>query len=561
MQKPSIVTSPERSRLMAKVRQSGTSAEQSVRTILNKLRVQYQTNTRSLPGRPDIANCHAKWAIFVNGCFWHAHKGCRLGLWKLPKSNRSFWKRKFEQNRARDRRRIRELRRLGYSVLVIWQCELDYEDKVTRRILRFVEHASKRFSSVTKLTSGASEEYKYTRDYVSRSIRFPNGRAVTSRIRKRGNGGSPRSAYDFAYLRRPTRPPMLHQGSEVRVVDIFSGCGGLSLGAMEACRALGKRFTSVLALDNDDRCIAVYKSNFHCDSAYTNNITQILDGKVGSEPTQNERQFLKRVRNITILLAGPPCQGNSDLNNRTRRNDPRNVLYERVARCVELVRPQHVLIENVPSVVHGREKAVQRSIAALRRLGYFVDSGIVDLAAIGVPQTRKRHVVVASMSKKLSTTEVANQSRLAYAHSVRWAIGDLQHERPNGIFTCRTRHTTQNVGRMKLLHEKGLYDLPNRFRPGCHKNGGHSYKSMYGRLKLDEPAQTITSGFTSPGQGRFVHPTQTRTLTPHEAARLQLFPDYFDFSAVQSRTSLASMIGNAVPMKLGYAFCLALLSQ
>ena len=543
---------------MARVRQSGTDAELSVREILRRLRVRYRIRADDLPGRPDIVDRELKWAIFVNGCFWHAHEACRL--WRIPKSNRSFWKKKFEQNRERDRRRIGELRRLGFSVLVIWQCELDHMDKVKTRILRFVEQASSRFPSVTELTSGTFEEYRYTGDFVSRSIRFPNGRVVTSRLRKRGNRGSPRSDYDFAYLRQPIRPAMPHQGSEVRVADIFSGCGGLSLGAMEACRALGKRFTSVLALDNDERCISVYKSNFRCKFAYTNNITQILDGKVGSEPTLNERQFLKRARNITILLAGPPCQGNSDLNNRTRRHDPRNALYERVARCAELVRPHHVLIENVPSVVHGKEKAVQRSIAALRRLGYFVDSGIVDLAAIGVPQTRKRHVVVASMSKKLSTTEIAKQSRLAYAHSVRWAIGDLQQERPNDILTRPTRHTTQNVSRITLLHEKGLYDLPNRFRPGCHRNGGHSYKSMYGRLTFDEPAQTITSGFTSPGQGRFIHPTQSRTLTPHEAARLQLFPDYFDFSEVQSRTSLASMIGNAVPMKLSYAFCVALLS-
>jgi DNA (cytosine-5)-methyltransferase 1 len=354
---------------------------------------------------------------------------------------------------------------------------------------------------------------------------------------------------------------MPHEWPEVRVADIFSGCGGLSLGAMEACRAVGRRFTSVLALDNDERCVAVYKDNFHCKFACKNDIAQILDGRLGSKPTPNEREFLKRVRNVTILLAGPPCQGNSDLNNHTRRDDPRNVLYERVARFVELVRPQHVLIENVPSVVHGKEKAVQRSVTALRRLGYSVDSDIVDLSTIGVPQTRKRHVVVASMSKGLFIKEVVRQSRVAYAYSVRWAIGDLQQERPSGTFTRPSRHTAQNARRIRLLHEKDLYELPNRFRPECHKNGGHSYKSMYGRLTLDEPAQTITSGFVSPGQGRFIHPTQMRTLTPHEAARLQLFPDFFDFSAVQSRTSLASMIGNAAPMKLGYAFCLALLSQ
>lgn len=79
---------------------------------------------------------------------------------------------------------------------------------------------------------------------------------------------------------------------------------------------------------------------------------------------------------------------------------------------------------------------------------------------------------------------------------------------------------------------------------------------MYGRLRYDAPAQTITGGFVSPGQGRFVHPSQERTLTPHEAARLQFFPDFFDFSAAQTRTGLAQMIGNAVPMTLAYVFCL-----
>lgn len=552
------MTTPERSRLMAKVRQSGTNAERSVRAILRSLRVRYQIRADGLPGRPDMVDRELKWAIFVNGCFWHAHKGCRL--WKIPKRNRSFWKEKFEQNRERDRTRIVDLKRLGFSVLVIWQCELTQKDQVRRKILRFVESASSRFPSVTELTGGAHEEYRYDGDYVSRAVLFPNGRAVTSQIRMLGNGGSPRSAYDFAYLRRSTRPVMPHEGPEVRVADIFSGCGGLSLGAMEACRALGRRFTSVLALDNDEECVTVYKDNFHCKFAYKNDITQILDGRVGSKPTANERQFLKRVRNVTFLLAGPPCQGNSDLNNHSRRDDPRNALYERVARFVELVRPEHVLIENVPTAIHGKERAVQRSITALRHLGYHVDSGTVDLSTVGVPQTRKRHVVLASVSKKLTIKEIVKQSRIPYAYYVGWAIEDLQRERANGIFTRSSHHTARNSSRIKLLHEKNLYELPNRFRPKCHRNGRHSYKSMYGRLIIDEPAQTITSGFGSPGQGRFIHPTRLRTITCHEAARLQLFPDFFDFSGVQNRAALAAMIGNAAPMKLSYLFGLELLA-
>ena len=112
---------------------------------------------------------------------------------------------------------------------------------------------------------------------------------------------------------------------------------------------------------------------------------------------------------------------------------------------------------------------------------------------------------------------------------------------------------------MAFLHKNDLYDLPNRLRPKCHRSGT-TYKAAYGRLKWDEPANTITSGFGSPGQGRYVHPSNIRTLTPHEAARLQFFPDYFDFGD-ETKTSLARMIGNAVPSKLSYIFCMEILSS
>ena len=543
---------------MSNVRQSGTDAELSVRAILRSLRVRYQTKTGALPGRPDMVDRELKWAIFVNGCFWHAHKGCRL--WKIPKSNSVFWKQKFEQNRQRDRRRIEDLKQLGFDVLVVWQCELDQKHKVRGRILRFVERVSSQRSSVTELTNGAREEYKYAGPNVSRVVLFPNGRTITTRIRAQTNAVSPRSAFDFAYLRKSTRPVMPHEGRIVRVADIFSGCGGLSLGTMEACRALGKDFVPVLALDRDESCVTVYKRNFHCKHAYQNDITQVLNGRVGSKPTQNERQFLKGVGKVTILLAGPPCQGNSDLNNHTRRDDPRNLLYERVARFVELTRPEHVLIEDVPTAVHGKERAVQKSLATLQRLGYHVDSETVELSTIGVPQRRKRHVVMASMSKKVKIADIVERSRIPYAYSVRWAIGDLERERPIGIFTRPSRHTARNLSRIRFLRKNNSYELPNRFRPPCHRNGGHSYKSMYGRLRPYEPAQTITSGFGSPGQGRFIHPTQMRTITPHEAARLQFFPDFFDFSVVKKRSELAFMIGNAAPMKLSYVLCLGLLA-
>ena len=116
----------------------------------------------------------------------------------------------------------------------------------------------------------------------------------------------------------------------------------------------------------------------------------------------------------------------------------------------------------------------------------------------------------------------------------------------------RPQPTPANLARMEYLLANDLHDLPNDRRPECHR-GDHTYRSMYGRLRWDRPAQTITSGYGSIGQGRYMHPDQPRALTAHEAARIQGFPDYFDFSACRTRSALATIIGNAVPPQLGRA--------
>jgi DNA (cytosine-5)-methyltransferase 1 len=478
---------------------------------------------------------------------------------------------KFVQNRRRDQNKIADLRRMGYSVLVVWECELDRREELKKKMLHFLEqdhrpanqtHDDKQDDcSKAKATyiNGIWDEYQYHDRSVVRTVHLPSGRRVSTSIRAEVKDGDARSAFDYAYLRKSVRPKQASNSLVIRFADLYSGCGGLSLGAMEACRAIGKGFLPVAAFDKDPECIKVYERNFKCSRVYAEDITKILDGQIGSKPTPNERSLIGRAGNVDMLLAGPPCQGNSDLNNRTRRNDPRNALYERVARFVELFRPEHVLIENVPAAIHGKEKAVQRTIEKIRTLGYHVDSGTVDLSAIGVPQKRKRHVVVASRSKRLAVRDVARKHSFGPLRSVRWAIGDLENEPPNSMFTRPSRHTPENTARIQYLYGHSLFNLPDRLRPPCHRKG-HSYKSMYGRLRMDEPAQTITSGFGSPGQGRYIHPTQMRTLTPHEAARLQFFPDFFDFSPAQSRAALASMIGNAAPMKLSYVICLDLLS-
>jgi DNA (cytosine-5)-methyltransferase 1 len=128
------------------------------------------------------------------------------------------------------------------------------------------------------------------------------------------------------------------------------------------------------------------------------------------------------------------------------------------------------------------------------------------------------------------------------------------------MFDTASVASVDNVRRMQWLFNHDELDLPNRLRPPCHRSK-HSYVSMYGRLDWNEPAQTVTTGFGSMGQGRYVHPARQRTITPHEAARLQMLPDFWDFSSAGSRTALARLIGNAVPPPLATVICEEVLSR
>lgn len=118
---PNLSTDPKRRALMQRVRKARTPAEDEVAKICRDLGLSYRRNVRSLPGSPDLANKSRRWAIFVNGCFWHAHTGCKKAT--VPQRNNAFWTSKFEANRRRDAKKILELRTLGYHVLLMWECE------------------------------------------------------------------------------------------------------------------------------------------------------------------------------------------------------------------------------------------------------------------------------------------------------------------------------------------------------------------------------------------------------------------------------------------------------
>ena len=133
---PDLATDSARSALMRRVRQHGTPGEKRVAAVCREIGLAYRLNVRTLPGTPDLANKTHRWAIFVHGCFWHRHEGCAKST--MPKRNAAFWQEKLAANRRRDRAKTQALRRLGFTVLTIWECETVDAARIRRRLRRML---------------------------------------------------------------------------------------------------------------------------------------------------------------------------------------------------------------------------------------------------------------------------------------------------------------------------------------------------------------------------------------------------------------------------------------
>jgi DNA (cytosine-5)-methyltransferase 1 len=355
---------------------------------------------------------------------------------------------------------------------------------------------------------------------------------------------------DGKWLRLKKRPSLLSE-TTITSVDLFAGCGGLVVGMMEACRRLGLDHSIVFANEWDEEALSVFVQNLNPAESNDDDIAELFDGELGSEKlTENEENLLRNnplLKEPDILTGGPPCQGHSDLNNHSRRDDPRNSLYYRMIRAAKVLNPKAIIIENVSTVIHSKEKVVQNSKKILEKMGYDVKQVMLWANEFGVPQKRKRHFLLASRISEINL-DIFDEYRLKKNRTLRWAIEDLNTEsKTDDVYNTPANSSKTNRERMQWLIENDEWDLPNHLRPKCHQNG-HNYPAVYGRMKWDEPSSTITSGFGSNGQGRFTHPSANpgRPLTPHEAARIQTFPDWFSFGD-QKRSVMAKTIGNAVP--------------
>lgn len=357
--------------------------------------------------------------------------------------------------------------------------------------------------------------------------------------------------------------------SAVRILDLFSSVGGLALGAVTACSLMGKKSVVEGAVDTDLEALRVHEYNLGTRRVLHESVLDLVDLSIANDRRTGQSKLVDPVmlpvgegfESVSLLIGGPPCQGHSTLNNRTRSDDPKNKLMLAMPAVAVALGINSVVIENVPNVVNDQGAVIAKTVELFRSHGYFIEQGVISARSLGWPQTRKRYFVVARLDKPPIPFDLAVEAVRMPAQSISWAIEDLLSESSKDcLMTSTPKLSSENEERIAWLFRNRKFDLENHMRPECHRNG-HTYPAVYGRMKWNEPAPTITGGFQTPGRGRFIHPKRKRVLTPHEAARIQGFPDWFDFVAPSgdslTRTMLGKWIGDAVPSMMGATAVLA----
>jgi DNA (cytosine-5)-methyltransferase 1 len=355
----------------------------------------------------------------------------------------------------------------------------------------------------------------------------------------------------------------------LRAIDLFCAAGGMTLGLKSAARSIGIDLDIAFATDADVAALGIYTANHGPCISTVADVQSLVSYQVsgrsgtatwGTRPTIADAHMRAVLDPIDVVIAGPPCQGHSNFNNKTRREDSRNLLYVTTAAFAVAVNARLCIIENVPDVLLDRYEVVETTRALLTNVGYAVSDAVLAANDYGVGQRRRRHFLIAVKGPCRTVAFPSILEGLVGSPvTLRHVIGDLATRKGKLIMDMVGTLSPDNENRINWLFKHKAYDLPDKQRPDCHKNG-HTYPSVYGRMKWDEPTQTITTGFLCPGRGRYVHPSNRRTVTPREAARIQGFPDSYDFcppGVDASRMLLGKVIGDAVPPLLARAVCLA----
>lgn len=329
------------------------------------------------------------------------------------------------------------------------------------------------------------------------------------------------------------------------MADLFSGCGGITQGFVNA------GVIPTVAVEFNHWAALSYAANFgdHVFACPVENVEVRPSGAVfhwsGLGVDGSPREI--ETPAIDIIVGGPPCQGFSPLGRMTdwTREDPRNKLWKHYARILSSVRPKAFVIENVPELLRSEE--FNQIVRLVSELGYKVAADVLRSDHYGVPQSRRRAIIIGSRVGPARLPVAPRERR-----TVRDAIADLPLT-PDGVNWHIPRSPTpQSIERYKAVPPGG-----NRFNlmrerpditPKCWLNKPTGSTDVFGRMVWDKPAPTIRTEFFKPEKGRYLHPCAHRPITIREAARLQTFPDGFTF--LGSPLQVAKQIGNAVPVLL-----------
>ena len=319
-------------------------------------------------------------------------------------------------------------------------------------------------------------------------------------------------------------------------LELFSGCGGMTSGLKSA------GFNVLGAIEKDKITADTYRANHPEVIVWERDILDV--------PIDEVMETLKLKKGQLDILAGcPPCQGFSHmrtLNGAKKVADKRNRLVFQFIRFTEALQPKVVMMENTPGLAtNWRMKKLLREF---KKLGYHGSCQIVNAADFGVPQSRERMIMLVSRLGKVPLPEADKHHR-----TVGDVIMDLPKAGESGdpLHDFPERHGTRVTDIIKRIPKNGgsRVSLGTESQLECHKKCD-GFKDVYGRMALDRPSPTITSGCTNPSKGRFIHPEEDRAITLREAALLQGFPQTYKFSLKNGKTGAALMIGNALPPEL-----------
>ncbi|MBN1391272.1 MAG: DNA cytosine methyltransferase [Sedimentisphaerales bacterium] len=332
-------------------------------------------------------------------------------------------------------------------------------------------------------------------------------------------------------------------GKKPTVIDLFAGCGGMSIGLKKA------GFENLLAVEWDASCCETFKTNIS---------PRILQCAI---------QELENFPPCDLLVGGPPCQGFSNLGEKLPK-DPRRELWRHFLRVVKDSHPLIFVMENVPPLLKSAEYEEIRRQA--KKLGYNIDGRVLNAADYGTPQIRKRAFLIGSRIGQPAFPEATHHNpdtipkfetgKLPPWRTVKDAIGDLPSI-PDGknwhIGRCPTKLSEK---RYRCIPEGGnRWDLPLSLTPECWKRKTKGGTDLFGRLWWNKPSVTIRTEFYKPEKGRYLHPVEHRPITHREAARLQGFDD--DFIFIGKKIEVGIQIGNAVPPPLAYNIGIAALEE